>query len=99
MPKYVFPKGTPITLKVAFGLAMANIICWVSAGWWAETSAPHRPTGSWTYPLDYRGGPVYLPHLLERYLAWGIWAHLVLLGALGLMLWRYESTGRALRVR
>lgn len=99
MPKYYFPNGAPLWFKATFGVTMANIICWVSAGWWAETSAPHRPTGSWTYPLNYRGGTVYLPHLLERYLSLGLWVHLILMGALALMMWRYESCGRLVRVR
>jgi hypothetical protein len=99
MPGYIFPNGIPLVFKVAFGTEMTNIICWVGAGWWAETSAPHRPTGSWTYPLDYRSGTVYLPHLLKQYLTLGIWAHLILLVTLALMLWRYQSTGRTVRVR
>jgi hypothetical protein len=61
MPKYVFPNGTPLSLKAGFGFMFVNIIGWVGGGLWAEASAPHHPKGSWTYPLNLRDGTVYLP--------------------------------------
>ena len=99
MPKYYFPNGTPTLLKVEFGLMFANILCVVGSSWWVEVSAPRRPTGSWTYPLNVKGGTVYLPHLPERYITLGFLTHFVLLGGFLLMLWRYHSKGLAVRLR
>jgi len=99
MPKYYFPKGTPVLFKAVFSLMMANIFCWMATLYWGEVYAPRRPSGSSAYPFHFRAGTAFVPPLIGHYLDWGLWMHFAAMGACGAMLWFYTWKGRAVRVR
>jgi hypothetical protein len=63
--------------------------------------APHQPTPRCTFPMHYKGahGDVFVPPWLGYYEYWGFGLFFVLFGLMGLLLWWYIRTGRAVHIR
>jgi hypothetical protein len=97
---YDFPNGTPAPLIAAFVVFAVNFVADFAVAVWTSRWAPRQPSTDYPNPFRFKGGIVaYLPSAVGHYLVWGFWLHFLLLGAILLLFWYYEKTGRAIRYR
>jgi hypothetical protein len=98
--EYGFPNGTPWPMKIMTIGFFANLAGLLAVDFWAEKYAPRKPTVTSPFPIHFRGGvDGFLPSWLGHYEYWGCWLQFVLFVLIGLMLWWYTRTGKAVRVR
>jgi hypothetical protein len=98
VPKFYFPKGVPLQLKIWFAVMIGNGVMWTAAALWAEEFAPRQPTGNCLSAMHWRFGSVtFVPLYIARYIFWGLWLNGALVGGFVLMLFWYEKRGRAIK--
>jgi hypothetical protein len=96
MPKYEFPRGVPLALKVVMTVALANFVLWFATGLYVREFAPLQRSGVNSFATYWKGGLVrFVPPSVGYYLKFGFWVHFLALAVCLVMVRSYAKTGQA----
>lgn len=81
-----------MSFKVVMALFFANLIAELGTALAIPRWSPTTPDSLHSSPIRFKGGVVYFVQpWLEKYFAYGFWAHFVLLALLFLIMWLHRD--------
>ena len=93
-----FKGKTPVWAQILTGLLLLNITLQIATAYWIPRWAPIQLDPAHSYPIRYRGGPIfYVQPWLGTYSDYGLYVGIALVVLFFLLLWLNRDSVERLR--